>query len=219
MKKRRYIPKGRLGRRPARWGRARGLLAVLAALALGITALSELALSAVTPELTQEAARGYMLDCVAQAVEAELEADPAPFVTVEREAAGQVALLSADPERLNRLRAGVLERLSHSLRGQVTVYVPVGSLTGVGLFNGRGFPVPVRLRLEGSAEAEFSTDLLSAGVNQTCHRLTLTVRARAYSQSRRFETLAETESVTVLAETMVVGEVPQLVAGAAAITG
>ncbi len=219
MKKRRYIPKGRLSRRPFRWSRARGLLVILAVLALGAAALSELALSAVTPALTQEAARGYMLDCVAEAVEAELEADPAPFVTVEREPAGQVALLSADPERLNRLRAGVLERLSHSLRGQVTVYVPVGSLTGVGLFNGRGFPVPVRLRLEGSAEAEFATDLLSAGVNQTCHRLTLTVRARAYSQSRRFETSAETESVTVLAETVVVGEVPELVARATKING
>lgn len=213
MKNRRYIPKRRLWPRPVKWSRTRGLLVILAALILGMTVLSELALSAVTPELTQEAARGYMLDCVAQAVEAELEADPAPFVTVEREAAGEVSLLSADPERLNRLRAGVLDRLSHSLKGQVTVYVPVGSLTGVGLLNGRGFPVPVRLRLEGSAEAEFSTDLLSAGVNQTCHRLTLTVRARAYSQSRRFETSAETESVTVLAETMVVGEVPEIITG------
>ena len=47
----------------------------------------------------------------------------------------------------------------------------------------------------------------------------MTVRARAYSQSRRFETSAETESVTVLAETVVVGEVPELVAGATKING
>lgn len=192
------------------WLRAAAVLLALAALA---AALSERALSAVSPELTQEAVRGYILDHITQAVEAELEADPGPFLLVEREASGQVSLASADPERLNRLRAGVLERLSQDLRGQVTVQVPVGSLTGVGLLNGRGFPVPLKMRLEGSATAEFSTDFISAGLNQTCHRLSFTVRAQAYSPSRRFETAVEAESVTVLAETMVVGQVPKFITG------
>lgn len=192
------------------WLRAAAVLLALAALA---AALSERALSTVSPELTKEAARGYILDCAAQAVEAELEADPGPFLAVEREESGQVSLVRADQERLNRLRAGVLERLSRDLRGQVTVYVPVGSLTGIGLLNGRGFPVPLKMRLEGSATAEFSTDFISAGLNQTCHRLSFTVRAQAYSPSRRFETAVEAQSVTVLAETMVVGQVPKLITG------
>lgn len=209
-----YIRRRFPGRYKKTQGRFRGVVMVLAALASGLVALSELALSAVTPELTQEAVRGYMLDCVTQAVEAELEAEPAAFVTIEREADGQVSLVSADPERLNRMKAGVVERLSKTLRGQATVYVPIGSLTGVGLLNGRGFPVPIKLQLEGSAAAEFATDFVSAGVNQTCYRLTMTVTARTYSQSRRFETSVETETATVLAETLVVGEVPEFVAGA-----
>lgn len=196
-----------------RKGWLKALLSLLALAVVGTTALSEQALSAVSPELTQEAVRGYILDHITQAVEAELEADPGPFLLVEREESGQVSLASADQERLNRLRARVLERLSRDLRGQVTVQVPVGSLTGVGLLNGRGFPVPLKMRLEGSATAEFSTDFISAGLNQTCHRLSFTVRAQAYSPSRRFETAVEVESVTVLAETMVVGQVPKLITG------
>ena len=202
-------------RSPRRGLKGRGwlktLLSLLALAALGMTALSERALSAVSTELTQEAARGYILDHITQAVEAELEADPGPFLLVEREESGQVSLVSADQERLNRLRTGVLDRLSRDLRGQVTVQVPVGSLTGVGLLNGRGFPVPLKMRLEGSATAEFSTDFISAGLNQTCHRLSFTVRAQAYSPSRRFETAVEVESVTVLAETMGVGQVPKFI--------
>ncbi|RKJ38976.1 hypothetical protein D7X94_14205 [Acutalibacter sp. 1XD8-33] len=197
----------RKGRGWLRW------LGVLAGISLAVGILSEWALSAVSNELTQEAARGYVLDCMAQAVEAELDKEGEPFVTVERGPQGQVSMVRADPERLNRLKAGVLERLSASLRGRATVYVPVGSLTGVGLFNGRGFPVPIKLQLEGSALVEFSTDFTSAGVNQTCHRLVMTVRARAYSQSKRFEAWVEEETATVLAETLVVGEVPQFVAG------
>lgn len=186
------------------WALWLGLAAVVAAV------LGEGAVSGISPELTQEAARGYVLECISEAVDAELEADPAPFVTVEKEGGGQVSLVSADQERLNQLRAGVLERLSHSLRGRVTVYVPVGSLTGVGLLNGRGFPVPIKMQMEGSAVVEFSTEFTGAGLNQTCHRLVMTVRARAYSPSKRFEASVETEAATVLAETMVVGEVPKV---------
>ncbi len=198
---------------PRRYRRAGGkrrwvLWLGLALVIIGV--LCERATSGVSPELIQEAARGYVLECISKAVDAELEEDKAPFVTVERESGGQVALLSADQERLNSLRAGVLERLSRSLRGKATVYVPVGSLTGVGLFNGRGFPVPIKLQLEGSATVEFSTEFTGAGLNQTCHRLMMTVRVRACSPSRRFETSVETEASTVLSETMVVGDVPKL---------
>ena len=189
------------------------VVGIIAAVTLTLTGLSELALSAVSPKLTEEAARGYVLDCISEAVEAELQAEDGGFVAIQREAGGGVSLVSADSERLNSLRAKVLQRLSKDLRGRATVYIPVGSLTGVGLFNGRGFPVPVRMQLEGSAVVEFSTDLISAGVNQTCHRLSMKVSAQVFSQSKRFETSVQAETSTVLAETLVVGEVPKFITG------
>ena len=205
----RYIRR-RLPRRYRSSGGKRRRLLWLGLAVILIAALCERAISGVSPELVEEAARGYVLECISRAADAELEESDAPFVTVERESGGKISMVSADQERLNSLRAGVLERLSRSLKGKATVYVPVGSLTGVGLFNGRGFPVPVKLQLEGSAVVEFSTEFTGAGLNQTCHRLMMTVRARAYSPSKRFETSVETEAATVLAETMVVGEVPKL---------
>lgn len=206
----RYIRR-RFPRRYRRPGGGRRRWALWLAVGAAITTvLCERAISGVSPELIQEAARGYVLECISQAVDAEIEAQGAPFVTVERGSEGQVAMVSADQERLNSLRSGVLERLGRSLKGKATVYVPVGSLTGVGLLNGRGFPVPIKLQIEGSAVVEFSSEFTGAGLNQTCHRLVMTVRARAYSPSMRFETSVETEAATVLAETMVVGEVPKL---------
>ncbi len=210
-----YIRKRRRFFRPYRPGRGkRRTAAAVSLLAVLLLALfAELSLGGISPELTQEAARGYVLDCITQAVEQQLAEEPEPFVTIDRDQSGQVVMVQADPERLNRLKAGVLERLAKSLRGRATVYIPAGSLTGVGLLNGRGFPVPISLGLEGSAVAELSTDFISAGVNQTCHRLVLTVHAQAYSQSKRFETAVAVDSSTVLAETLVVGEVPKLMTG------
>lgn len=205
----RYIRK-KFPRRYRGGGKKRRWAVWLVLAVIVIAVFCERAISGVSPELIEEAARGYVLECISEAVDAEMEEDKGPFVNVEKGSEGQVSLVSADQERLNSLRAGVLERLSHSLKGRATVYVPVGSLTGVGLFNGRGFPVPVKLQLEGSAIVEFSTEFTGAGMNQTCHRLVMTVRARAYSPSKRFETSVETEAATVLAETMVVGEVPKM---------
>ncbi len=205
----RYIRK-KFPRRYRGGGKKRRWAVWLVLAVIVIAVFCERAISGVSPELIEEAARGYVLECISEAVDAEMEEDKGPFVNVEKGSEGQVSLVSADQERLNSLRAGVLERLSHSLKGRATVYVPVGSLTGVGLFNGRGFPVPVKLQLEGSAIVEFSTEFTGAGMNQTCHRLVMTVRARAYSPSKRFETSVETETATVLAETMVVGEVPKM---------
>lgn len=205
----RYIRK-KFPRRYRGGGKKRRWAVWLVLAVIVIAVFCERAISGVSPELIEEAARGYVLECISEAVDAEMEEDKGPFVNLEKGSEGQVSLVSADQERLNSLRAGVLERLSHSLKGRATVYVPVGSLTGVGLFNGRGFPVPVKLQLEGSAIVEFSTEFTGAGMNQTCHRLVMTVRARAYSPSKRFETSVETETTTVLAETMVVGEVPKM---------
>lgn len=193
-----------------RKGQKRRVVLLLGALALVLLGASEWVLSGVTPELTEEAARGYILECVSQAVEEGLEEEQGPFVTVQRDEAGQIVLASADPERLNRLKAGILERLSKRLKGSATVHIPAGSLTGIGLLNGRGFPVPLKLRLEGSAVVEFATEFTGAGVNQTCHRLTMTVEAQACSISRRFETSVEAGTSTVLGETMIVGEVPSM---------
>ena len=172
--------------------------------------LSEAGLSSVSEELTKEAARSYILASINQAVNQELEDGENSFVSVEKGNAGQVASVSANTAELNALKTGVLSRLSQKLNGRSTVYVPIGSLTDVGIFNGRGFQVPIKLQFEGSADVSFDTEFASAGINQSCHRITMTVQAQVYSQSKRFETFVETGTATVLAETVVVGTVPDV---------
>ena len=189
-------------------GRGKALLLLAAALFTGGTALSEWGLGSISEELTQEAARAYVLAQVNQAVEEAL-AQPRPFVTIERDGEGEPVAVQADTAALNELRLQVLGTLEESLNGSVTVEVPVGSLTEVALLNGRGFPVPLTLGMEGSADLSFQTEFVSAGINQSCHRITMTVRAQVYSQSKRFAVSAQESTATVLAETLVIGEVPQ----------
>ena len=68
----------------------------------------------------------------------------------------------------------------------------------------------VTIRTSKAADLSFHTEFVSAGINQSCHRVTMTVTVQAYSQSQRFQTQAQVETSTVLAETVLVGQVPEM---------
>lgn len=202
----RALRRFRTTRRKGRWKIPFLLIGLLL---FGSVVFSEWGLGAVSEELTQEAARGYVLSCVNQAVKEALE-DRDSFVQVERSEGGEPIAVHTDTAALNQLRTQVLSKLEETLNGSVTVKVPVGSLTGIALLNGHGFPVPLTLRLEASADLSFQTEFESAGINQSCHRVTMLVMVQAYSQSNRFETRTQVETSTVLAETVLVGSVPEM---------
>ena len=127
-----------------------GVLAVICA------AVSEKGLSSISEELTKETARNYLVSTVNRAVNNQLESGKSSFVEVSRSGSGQVSAVSADSEAINRLKGNILTELTKELNGKCSVSVPIGSLSEVGLFNGRGFPVPIRLNFEGSADITFS---------------------------------------------------------------
>lgn len=170
----------------------------------------EKGLGSLSPELTEEVARGYVRECLTQAVEEELAQNEGPYIQTQRGADGEITGAVADAGALNALKTGIQERLTQTLNGRASAQVPVGSLTGLALLNGRGPGVPVRMAFEGCADLRFDTEFTTAGVNQSLHRVTLTVEARVYSQSRRFSTYVEEATSTVLAETVLVGPVPQV---------
>ena len=210
---RRFRTRSRRGKKRKGVCRFRLVLVFLGVLAVICAAVSEKGLSSISEELTKETARNYLVSTVNRAVNNQLESGKSSFVEVSRSGSGQVSAVSADSEAINRLKGNILTELTKELNGKCSVSVPIGSLSEVGLFNGRGFPVPIRLNFEGSADITFHTEFLSAGVNQTCHRITMVVRASVFSQSKRFEVYEETEISTVLSETVIVGEVPQFTTG------
>ncbi|MCH5352394.1 MAG: sporulation protein YunB [Acutalibacter sp.] len=195
-------------RTAGRGKKRRKLLVLVVSVLLLWGILSETGLSSVTQELTETVTRGYLLSAIQQAVKEELQVEERDFVAVNRTGSGEISAVSADVTALNDLKAGILLRLSKSLNGKATAHIPIGSLTNIGIFNGRGPKVPVKLKLEGTADIVFRTEFSSAGINQSCHRITMTVTATAYSQSNRFEARVTDKTETVLAETVLVGEVP-----------
>lgn len=184
-------------------------------LALAVTAallcwalVSEAGLSSVSDELITEAVKAEIQSCINTALNEELSKADSEFVTVSRDDSGKVSSVIANTAQLNSLKHGVLSQLEKQLNGNVTARVPLGSLTGVRVLNGRGPCVSIKLKLETSVSVSFNAELISAGVNQSCHKITASVAAESFSQSKRFSVAVSATATAVLAEAVIVGEVP-----------
>lgn len=133
------------------------------------------------------------------------------IVLVQPGPSGGIATLTTETVRLNQLRTAVMERIVsqvESLDGH-SLGVPLGALTGMDLLSGSGPALPVRVLSVASAEGNYRNDFISAGINQTLHRvmLDITVTAEIWMPGGVVETVVSTP--VCVAETVIIGQVPQ----------
>lgn len=124
---------------------------------------------------------------------------------------GRAYLLETDSLRLNRLSADCAIKAQDRILsiGEQGVSVPIGTVLGWSLLNGRGPRVHVRFTPTGTVHAVCESSFVSAGINQTVHRITLTLTATVRMV---LPVGARTVTVTLqtpISEDVVVGDVPE----------
>lgn len=192
--------------------RLRRLLAAAAA-AAGLLLLAERNFRPIVLSLA-EARSGALASQVLLAAMAQAMGDGVGYeelMHVRMDENGQVALLSANTVKMNRLADGAgnaaLEQLQRMSSEKVSV--PLGAATGVSLFAGSGPDIPVSIVPVGSVRTEFATEFESCGINQTRHKVYLMLTANIRIV---IPTGAKTSSVTanmLVAESIIVGGVPE----------
>lgn len=147
------------------------------------------------------------------AVNAQVASDGAGyefFIGLEKDSAGKITALKTDMVAINRFKAevtaNVLEHISQLDTTQVNI--PIGNIIGGELFSGRGPKIPIKVVPVGSANAEFSSELKTAGINQTRHQIVVTVTADISILLPGFSVGTAVSTQVIVAETIVVGEVP-----------
>ena len=133
------------------------------------------------------------------------------LVDVRMDDRGQVALLSANTMRMNRLadRAGTaaLRRLQNM--SSERVMVPLGAALGMTLFAGSGPGVPVSIVPIGSIRTDFATEFEACGINQTRHKVYLKVTASIRIVIPTGAKTTEVSANMLVAESIIVGGVPE----------
>ena len=133
------------------------------------------------------------------------------IVYFEKDLDGRITALKTNMSEVNRLKTDILNIINEEILALDTsdIGIPLGSLFLPEFFSGKGPAIPVRILSIRNSDANFVSSFSQAGINQTLHRLNMEV-----SIDVAVLVLGETSSFTmssqvVVAETVIVGDVPQ----------
>lgn len=123
----------------------------------------------------------------------------------------EILAVQTDVAAANRFKAAVSSAIVEELERRTLEEesIPLGTLLGRPLLGGHGLRVPFRIVPSQSASASFSSQFLSAGINQTQHQILLNVSLEANAILPGIQTHVEVQTSFLVAETLLVGTVPQ----------
>lgn len=131
------------------------------------------------------------------------------FVTFQKADNGDVTAVSSNMARINELSSKILDKLVDSTRDNtITIGIPAGNLTGASLLMGRGAKIPVKIVVLSSSRVEFMNNIVTAGINQTKHQITLRVTADMQILVPWGTENTQVSTDVLIADTVVVGKVP-----------
>ena len=132
------------------------------------------------------------------------------LISFEKDNDGKITAVHSNIAACNRLQVEILDIILARI-DQVSareLSIPVGSLTGSALLAGRGPRIKVRMESVGSSSARFENEFTSAGINQTNHRIVLHIDVSVAILLPGFTTATQVSNAVTVAETVIVGTVP-----------
>ena len=189
--------------RNIKWGRALALLILLGTfigLDLGIRPM----VKASAASQTQIAVNRMIQRAVLEVLE-EDGLRYQSFVSLQQNLNGETTALTTDTVLINRLQGELLEKILQTLQQyrEVKLELPL-----VQFLAGRGPLVTLRLRPVGLVKTKIINQFDEAGINQTRHRIQLQVTVDMLSLLPGYRISSQAQSNIILAETIIVGLVP-----------
>ncbi len=135
------------------------------------------------------------------------------FAAVLYDEAGRAVSIEAVTYNINKVQSELSMRINSEFAGSAgaPAEIPLGSLTNSYLLAGKGPHIRLRICPAREADVRLTSSFTSAGVNQTCHRISAVVTADIKSSIPLYTFSAEAAFEFVLAEKIIVGDVPETV--------
>lgn len=123
---------------------------------------------------------------------------------------GRVSSVETNTVMVNMLQSRLISAVNSRLTAisAEAVEIPVGTVSGLTVLHGLGPKIKARITPEGSVKCNLHHEFISAGINQTCHRLYFVVTSGAKTVLPTCSDEFSVEASCLLVETIIVGEAP-----------
>ena len=143
-----------------------------------------------------------------------LDIDYSDIIDIQKDADGKILAVSTDMKQVNSLKS----LMTLSIQAKISAMevqktkIPLGTFTGTEILNGRGPKIPIDVSMSGSVIMDFKSEFVSAGINQTKHKLYLEVNSEVLAFIPGYPVNTVVKTSILIAETIIVGEVPAVFA-------
>jgi len=132
------------------------------------------------------------------------------IVYFEKDLDGRITALKTNIGEVNRLKTDILNIINDEILALDTsdIGIPLGSIFLPEFFSGKGPAIPVHILAIRNSDAMFSSSFSQAGINQTLHKLNMIVNVDVSVLVLGKTSSFSVNSEVVVAETIIVGDVP-----------
>lgn len=132
------------------------------------------------------------------------------LIMINRDSEGNVAYISTNSLQINLLARELVKSAQEELEnlGAKGINIPIGTFTGMPIFVGRGPNINIKLLPIGSISCKFDSEFINAGINQTNHKIYLTVTSKVSVILPTAHQTVQTTTQIMIAESIIVGKIP-----------
>ncbi len=206
--------------RPTRYPsyKRRGIIFFIMFLAVIIVFVLDAQITPLIQTAVESQAQRLSVEGINQAVTEVLSENQVEYqniMRIEKDENGNIISIDTDAAALNLLKTKINLQIQEKLKSyeKQEFLIPIGTLLGSDLFRDRGPSIPLRCTLLSNVLCDFKNEFDSAGINQTRHAIMMEVKTEVRAMIPGYQTTMGISTDFCIAETVIVGEVPQFYAG------
>jgi len=194
-------------RRISRW------LLLLIVLSILLLVLFRIRYNQVIIDLAKTQVTNSTSDLINDAVADQIASDGIGYdqiVYFEKDASGKITALKTNIGQVNRLKTDILNTINDEILAidHTDLGIPLGSLFLPEMLSGKGPQIPVKILSIRNSDGYFKSNFTHAGINQTLHQVHMFVLVDVAVLVLGRTIIFTVESDVVIAETIIVGDVP-----------
>lgn len=162
--------------------------------------------------ISEEEVRALTTEAVNNAASQVMNSNAAysELIDVSKDNNGKITLIQANTILINMLARNITIEAQKNIAamGKQGVSIPIGSLSGISMLAGQGFDIKIKVLPIGSVVTGFDSKFSAAGINQTKHRILMTVNASVSVVVPGMDNSLSTSTEVMISECIIIGEVP-----------